>query len=163
MAFLHDSGSYTFSFTKRYEEITRCCAEIEEITISSLEYLNSLIPIYNVFCPIAISIYRTYVLTLQITFLRNSMAVRKIYLNTHQCLWLDFLYSIKCQVLSWIVSKGPRLASTCTWYLPLKSSGTRHEYRQPLQPYSNLPESSMFPASSTIFNSGLAVLIIDGL
>jgi hypothetical protein len=37
------------------------------------------------------------------------------------------------------VSKGPKSATTLTEYLPLKFSGTRHEYRQvPLQPYANV-------------------------
>jgi hypothetical protein len=45
-------------------------------------------------------------------------------------------YSIIYQVSSCFTSNGPKSISTCTWTLPLKSFGTRHEYRQtPPQPY----------------------------
>ena len=60
-----------------------------------------------------------------------------------------------------MVTNGPRSISTFTWYLPLKSLGTRHEYRHvPPQSYSNLPEASTFPVSSTIlaFGAGTARL-----
>ena len=64
-------------------------------------------------------------------------------------------YCIEYQTSSCLVSNGPRSISTFTWYLPLKFSGTRHEYRQvPPQPYAKLPVASTFPASSTIFSSG---------
>ena len=60
-------------------------------------------------------------------------------------------YVMKCQVFSCSISNGPRSTSTNTWYLPLKSFGTRHEYRQlPPQPYLKLPTSNMFPVSSII-------------
>ena len=60
-------------------------------------------------------------------------------------------YVMKCQVFSCSISNGPRSTSTNTWYLPLKSFGTRHEYRQLLpQPNLKLPASTMFPISSTI-------------
>ena len=54
-----------------------------------------------------------------------------------------------------VTSNGPQSPSTSTRYLPLKPSGTRHEYRQePPQPYSKLPWARILPASSRIFNFG---------
>ena len=106
-----------------------------------------------IFLPFFIS-FRPY-------FFSNKKGGKENFLFARRRSWLDFFYSIKCQVLSWIVSKGPRLTSTCTWYLPLKSSGTRHEYRHvPPQPYSNLPEARTLPASSIIFTFGAGALLL---
>ena len=60
---------------------------------------------------------------------------------------------MECHVLSCRTSKGPRSISICTWNLPLKPDGTRHEYRPRLtQPNWNLSVTNTFPFSSTILN-----------
>ncbi len=56
---------------------------------------------------------------------------------------------------SCLTSMGPRSISTWTWNLPVKSLGTRHEYRQaPPQPYWKSPWVITWPASLTMRNRG---------
>ena len=60
-----------------------------------------------------------------------------------------------CQGWSCLTSMGPRSMPTWTWNLPVKSFGTRHEYRQvPPQPYWKLPWAITWPASLTIRTVG---------
>jgi len=67
----------------------------------------------------------------------------------------QLFHSIRCQVCSCFASNGPRSASTCTWHLPLKLAGTRHEYRQvPPQPYLNSPVARTTPAWLSILSFG---------
>ena len=91
------------------------------------------------------------------TMSANKMAQR-CFLTTAQSLRYGFASRYReCQVWSCLASIGPRSMSTWTWNLPVKSLGTRHEYRQaPPQPYWKSPWVTTWPASLRIRNLGAA-------